>query len=265
MPSALRHGLRFQADPPIDPYLDNGPSLGIRCSTLQFNKMPNSYSGRNVTDAARTFLIANKLGAHEFAALKVLWNTSMQPASLIRHSMISSRDSEGFNDAAANEWSLTRADAETSVVRLFDRRILHLVNSHRQFAIRRKLESSPSVFYTPDQIPQIGDVDLTPAGIRLAMTLYRTILDWTDFTDCAVFHYEDETTVQICATSEPYLKSAVPDLSSEFDGQSPTVGPITRVGRWRDRWWRTRKGGVTAKVTWGLDSSMAGNHHDPRP
>lgn len=214
--------------------------------------MRTSYRGNDVTSALRSFLAASALMPSDLAVLEVLWHSSLSPAKLIS---AATRGSKGCGAACQSkgridELRITRAQAETAVVGLVDWRLLRLIDSARRSHIAMKLASDSKVFFTPDQIPNVGDVDLTSAGVRLIMRLYRTVFEWTETVDCMILMYTDEQTARVCATSEAYLRRGLLDLSDEHSGQLPSVKTIAQVKGWRDRWWRKRHRGVMAELLW---------------
>lgn len=211
--------------------------------------MITSYRGRDVTGELQSFLAEHALTPADFAVLTVLWGNSLPPARLIRAAMKGSAARSPHD--AINEWRITRGQAEAAVVGLVDRRFLHVIDSNRQSRIASRLAADTKLYFQ-DVLPNIGDVDVTPNGVRTLMRMYRSVFEWTDATNCIVYSYPDDQTVRALATSEEYFRQGLSTLSVDHDGQSPCVKAITKINGWRDRWWRPRRGGISAELEWTL-------------
>jgi hypothetical protein len=211
-----------------------------------------SYHNGDVTNRLKTFLSRHSFAAPELAILRELWDAPAPPASLIHGAVNISLSGGGspISESPSKEWEITRDEAERAIVALFDRRLLQLINSDRRSRIARHLDRSRTVYYTADQIPQVGDVELSASGIVLIMNLYCAVFDWTETTECIIFDWLDDNAVQVCTTSAEYMKSVLPNLSYDHQGKLPVIEQMKHIKAWRDRWWRKRRHGVCAKLLW---------------
>ncbi|WP_432797314.1 hypothetical protein [Poriferisphaera sp. WC338] len=125
---------------------------------------------------------------------------------------------------------------------LLAKNVVQIIDEAKLDAIKRYLKENPSGGMPVHGLPQLNSVDFTLDGVKLWLSAADEARDPYQVC-CPVFLQPNTTQQQIYATDKAFLDDYLLEIFEINPNQ--TINNITKIGPWRELWWRRLPEGVT--------------------